>query len=506
MRNRTGEARIQGAPTVADASDTTTPARERQYMTTTRRTVLALAVAVLASLCALPQAGANGAPSQPELGPLSPAFVEALHDPMVTLGLGRVPSPVEVKIGAAAEARAARMALPSSYDLRTEGRLTPVQDQGAYSTCWAFANVAALESKLMPADPAPDYSEDNLVRRSGYFSTVGRRYDQGGYDFMAIAYFARWAGPVDEASDPYDGEAGANGTVKHVQDVAMIPGRATALNNDLVKQLVMENGALSVGMWMDQSAYMDYSTNSYFDPVAEGENHGVCIVGWDDDYSKSNFGASWRTPQGNGAFLVRNSWGDGFGDGGYFWVSYYDKSFAAEQGLGGLGGMSSYSDIEGADNYSAEYQHDKLGVTAHTGYGSTRAWGASRFTATADQTIAAASFYTLSAGTRYQVWAGRSLRALKLRASGTTALPGYVTAPLTSTLRVYQGRPFVVAVRLDSPGEGHPLAIEYPRASVGAGSATARKGQSFISRNGTTWTDITSVYRRSNVCLKAFAQ
>ena len=36
------------------------------------------------------------------------------------------------------------------------------------ATCWAFANIAALESKLMPADPAPDFSEDNLVRRSGY--------------------------------------------------------------------------------------------------------------------------------------------------------------------------------------------------------------------------------------------------------------------------------------------------------------------------------------------------
>ena len=447
--------------------------------------------------------------AQPELGPLSPAFVESLHDPMVTLGLGRVPSPVEVTVGAAAEARAASSPLPSSYDLRAQGRLTPVKDQDRYNTCWAFANVAALESKVLSAtpapSPAPDYSEDNLVRRSGYFSTMARRYDAGGYDFMAVAYFARWAGPVDEASDPYDGRAGANGTVKHVQDVVMIPGRTKARGNSIVKQLVMDNGALSVGMWMDQSAYMDYSTNSYYDPYAEGENHGVDIVGWDDDYPASNFGAGLSQPTRNGAFLVRNSWGDGFGDGGYFWVSYYDGSFAREQGLGGNGGMTSYSDVEDTGNYAHEYQYDKLGVTAHTGYGSTRVWGANKFTAAADQTIAAASFYTLAAGTRYQVWTGRSLRALKRRAAGTTALPGYVTVPLAGTMRVHKGKPFVIAIRLYSPGEGHPLAIEYPRTKWMAG-ATARKGQSFISRNGTKWTDITKVYRRSNVCLKAFAR
>ena len=133
-------------------------------------------------------------------------------------------------------------------------------------------------------------------------------------------------------------------------------------------------------------------------------------------------------------------------------------------------------------------------------------WGANRFTATADQTIAAASFYTLSAGTQYQVWAGRSLRSLKLRASGTTALPGYVTVPLTSTLRVYQGKAVRGRRQARLAGRGTPAGDRVPARAAWMSGATARKGQSFMSRNGTTWTDITSVYRRSNVCLKAFAQ
>jgi C1A family cysteine protease len=483
-------------------------------MATARRTILVLVAAVVVALGLLPSsAGASAGTTRPELGPLSPAFVEALHDPLVAVGLGRVPSPVDVTVDQTTQTRAARVAQPSAYDLRAEGRLTPVKDQDDWSTCWAFANIAAVESKLMSAtpapDPAPDYSEDNLVGGSGYgpvFPGGYDAYDYGGYDFMAVAYFARWAGPVNEVDDPYDGSSQAAATQKHVQGVTMIPGRATALDNRLVKQLVMQNGALSVGMYMAQGSYLRWSTDSYYCPTARGENHGVTIVGWDDSYPRRRFGSGFGRPPGNGAFLVRNTWGDSFGDGGYFWVSYYDKSFAAEQGLGGLGGMSSYSDVEDVDNYSRVYQYDKLGVTSHAGFRTTRVWGANRFTAEQTQTITAASFYTLASSTRYEVWAGETLKTLSKRASGVAALPGYVTVPLDTPLGVTAGRQFVVAIKLVSPGEVHPLAIEYPRSAVGATHVSAGKGQSFISRNGTTWTDLTTLYRRSNVCLKAFAQ
>jgi len=262
-----------------------------------------------------------------------------------------------------------------------------------------------------------------------------------------------------------------------------------------------------VGMYWDpQERWFDYSTDSYYDPMKEGENHGVTIVGWDDAYPASYFAAApGYLPGGDGAFLVRNTWGDLFGDGGYFWVSYYDRSFAREQQLGGFGGMSSYSDVRGVDDYARVYQYDKLGVTAHVGFNSQRVWGANRFTAAKTQTISAVSFYTLASSTTYEVRAGRSLGSLTRRASGTTSLPGYVTVSLDEPLRVYQGKPFVVAVKLVSPGETYPLAIEYPARKWMRG-ATGSNGQSFISRNGTTWRDTTTFYARSNVCLKAFAQ
>jgi C1A family cysteine protease len=50
-------------------------------------------------------------------------------------------------------------------------------------------------------------------------------------------------------------------------------------------------------------------------------NHGVSIVGWDDSFSRENFPVS-NQPDGDGAWIVRNSWGPGWGDGGYFYMSY----------------------------------------------------------------------------------------------------------------------------------------------------------------------------------------
>jgi C1A family cysteine protease len=483
---------------------------------TTRRSLPALlliALVALVTLALLPAAGAAGTTVKPEPGPLSPAFVDALHDPLVTLGLGRVPSPVEVQVGAAAEAKAARMSEPSYFSLVDAGRLTPVKDQLADSTCWAFANIAALESKLMSTAPAPDppdYSEDNVVSRSGYGPFPGTDgYGFGGYDFMAVAYFARWAGPLLETDDPYPtrSSTASQPVQKHVQGAVMINGRASATDNDLIKRLVRENGALSVGMWWDDSAYPagDVVHATYYLPDAVGENHGVAIVGWDDAYPAVNFTGRTGQPPGDGAFLVRNSWGGAWGEGGYFWVSYYDESFARDQGLGGYGGATSYSLVEDPGNYSRAYQYDKLGVTDHWGYNSSRVWGANRFKAAATQTIAAAGFYALSSSTRYEVWAGRTLRSLRLRASGTVELPGYTTVPLTSKLRVYAGRKFVVAVKLVSPGQTHPMAIERP-ASTWMSGAKAGAGQSFLSRNGSSWFDATYRLARSNVCIKAFAE
>ena len=502
-------------------------------MTRIRRAALALSLLALGVLFLAP-AGAGATTALPQAGPLNPAFVEALHQPLAG-ALGKLPDPVDVQVGPAVAARMAQRAdsLPSAYqpsfDLRsvpdgsgaTFSRLTPVRDQGTFGTCWAFSNIAALESKLLPAETW-DFSEDNLITRSGFGPFPGSHgsarnaYYYGGWDFMAVAYFARWAGPVTEAADPYNSPTPpkVNHAVKHVQGAVMYPGRAARaagdLDNDVIKQLVYDNGALSVGMyWNDAFLASDPATSTgdaYYCPVAAGdpfdgetveENHGVAIVGWDDAYPAADFTTeAGGTPAGDGAFLVRNSWSNGFGD------AYYDWSFARDE-------CTSYTRVDPVGTYRRNYQYDKLGWTSAWGFDKATCWGANRFTARGDGHIAAVGFYTRVAGTRYEVYTGKSLKRLKPRGTGTSVLPGYLTVSLTRRLAIRAGRRFVVAIRLVSPGKTaaafSPMAIENPAAKWISG-AVAAPGESYMSPNGRHWTDLNAhPSAQANVCLKAFA-
>jgi C1A family cysteine protease len=511
--------------------------RKKGRMTRTRRAALALGL-LAAGVLVLAATSAVAAASTvlPEAGPLNPAFVEALHQPLAG-ALGKLPDPVDVRVGPAAATRMAQRAsalpsaYPSSFDLRalTDAngtaytRLTDVRDQGSFGTCWAFANVAALESALMPGEKW-DFSEDNLVTRSGFgpfpgaYGKARNPYYYGGWDFMAVAYFARWAGPVAETSDPYNTPTPpkVNHALKHVQGAVMYPGRAAGdagdLDNEVIKQLVFENGAASVGMYWND-AFLSDNGDAYYCPVAAGdsyrgytvdENHGVAIVGWDDALPAASFAnRDGDTPAGDGAFLVRNSWGaNGFGDGGYFWVSYYDRSFARDE-------CTSYTRVDPVGDYRRTYQYDKLGWTSAWGFDQATCWGANRFTARGNGHIAAVGFYTRVAGTGYEVYAGKSLTRLKPRGAGTSVLPGYVTVSLTSRIAIRAGHRFVVAIRLVSPGKTaadfSPLAIENPAAKWISG-AVAAPGQSFMSPNGRHWTDLNAhPGAQANVCLKAFA-
>ena len=78
---------------------------------------------------------------------------------------------------------------------------------------------------------------------------------------------------------------------------------------------------MSFGMY---DTYYNPYTYAYSYPGSAGVNHAVTLIGWDDNYSRENFNSASNVTS-NGAWIARNSWGDDWGEAGYFYISYENK-------------------------------------------------------------------------------------------------------------------------------------------------------------------------------------
>ena len=79
--------------------------------------------------------------------------------------------------------------LPSSYDLRDYGLVTPIKDQGGSGSCWAFTTIAALESYLLKFENITyDFSENNMKNLMGYYGLNGTDWRDGGNHYMSEDY------------------------------------------------------------------------------------------------------------------------------------------------------------------------------------------------------------------------------------------------------------------------------------------------------------------------------
>ena len=387
---------------------------------------------------------------------------------------------------------------PSTYDLRTLERVTPVKNQGSCGSCWAFASYGSLESALRPAE-LWDLSENNLKNTHGFDLAPC----SGGNADMSAAYLARWSGPVDEAGDPYSasGALSPAGLLprKHVQEISYIPARASSLDNANIKGALMEDGAVYSSLYWISSSY-NSSSKSYRYSGTSSSNHAIAIVGWDDSYERSRF-----TPPapGNGAFIVKNSWGSSWGSGGYFHVSYYDSR---------IGGDNAVFTAEDLGNYDQIYQYDPLGWTASFGFGSDTAWFGNVFTTASDEAVTAVGFYTSQVNSSFLVSLYRnpstgpeSTEGPITTVTGTLSLPGYHTILLPEQVSLREGESFSATVRLKTPGYRYPVPVEAPIAGYSS-RATAGSGQSWVSSDGDLWRDLTTISSNRNVCLKVYSR
>jgi C1A family cysteine protease len=391
--------------------------------------------------------------------------------------------------------------IPASYDLRNYKKLTAVKNQGNCGSCWAFATYGSLESFLLPSE-SWDFSEQNLIDEHGfdYGPCAGGSFD------MSAAYLGRWSGPIEEISDPYIYSLATDlKPMKHVQEIVYLPPRSGPLSNNLIKQSIIAYGAVSTDMYY-KSIYYNGTYKTYYNPGIKEGAHLVAIVGWDDSFNRSRFN---YIPPGNGAFIVRNSWGADWGDSGYFYVSYYDEFFARKY-------ISAVFKAEIPTDYEINYQYDYLGWTNSLGYsGSDSAWMSNIFISSSNIPLKAVGFYTAASRNNYEIYiytdvssgqpTSGNLRSIK---KGQINSPGYHTVILDSPVGLRMNQRFSAVLKLRTIDYDYPLPIEQPIYKY-SGKARANAGESFISTNGSSWNDLHTswggIFWNSNVCLKAFA-
>ena len=273
----------------------------------------------------------------------------------------------------------------SDSDENTFNYLPSVKNQGSLGLCWAYAIAGSIEIDLMKnfgaeVDIAEKYLAyyakngfdenissptygDGVVSEYGNGETDYENIFDGGGAFEAAVYslMAGWGLCEQDYTDNttslsnYLQNPSATDWVSYrYGEIASVVGTQEYLGSEniaVIKDKVVENGSVIISVQMENlpsqlynatnKAY--YASSSYFTQT----DHMVEIVGWNDNFSASKFSVS---PGGNGAWLVRNSWGSLWGDSGYFWVSYYDTGIQ----------MTGYHtiEIEEYDSSAVLYQYD----------------------------------------------------------------------------------------------------------------------------------------------------
>lgn len=396
--------------------------------------------------------------------------------------------------------------LPARYNLAENGFVTDVKNQQDSGNCWAFAALASLETCVLKASNKTfNFSVENMKNLIEMYSAYGWKMEtnEGGYNGMPMGYLASWLGPVNATLDPFDDKGTLSPLLDsemHIQNIYVLPARTSYTDNDAIKEAILKYGGLYASYY-HSAGYLNSKTNAYYDPYTGNGNHAITVVGWDDDYSKNNF---YTAPAGDGAFIVKNSWGSSWGDNGYFYISYYDRVLFAVN----KDNQAFTYILNDTVRYTKNYQYDVAGMTDYLITGKKTVWYQNIYNATGNEAIAAVStFFNTTVDYEISIYVND---VLQLTQNGRHEGSGYYTIPLKEYVPVAVGDIFKIVVKLANPQNG------YAAVPISEQLSTTRcyyaPGVSYFSNDGKKWTDLydysasaySHTYNSQVACLKAF--
>ena len=390
---------------------------------------------------------------------------------------------------------------PASFDWRNQNKVTSVKDQGECGSSYAFALIGNFESKILidmnTTPPGPDYSENNAKEcnwreLNNYTNTLDNGTPwgscDGGNSYMLASLFSQ-KGIVDEADDPYNAtDVACNSSCpynKTLLDWRIISGNWTP-STDVLKSYIYTYGpvytSLYVGdsndsAWKDEFSDYDGSYTLNYTGTYQ-PNLAVLIVGWNDTLPYAG---------GMGAWIVKNSWGAGWGANGYFTIAY---------GSARIGEWSSFIyDWQDYDNNGGIMYYDDDGWSLSLGFAffpSTTARGLCNFTPTNNTYATRVEFWATDATTDIDIYIyddfnGTHLsKPLVSQCNYSFNEPGYHSVPLNSPLPLTSGDDVIVVIKFTNSAFLYPIPADW--------NGPIEAGRTYVSfpygANDTGWIDL----------------
>ncbi|WP_292472757.1 C1 family peptidase [Methanosphaera sp.] len=416
--------------------------------------------------------------------------------------------------------------IPSYFSLLDSGLVSTIKNQGDGGNCWAFASIASLESAVIKAiydmnssgliytneeyadilellnnnvslPVLIDFSEENMKNLAALYSPYGWNWstNDGGNEKLAIGYLTSWLGPVYDEEDRYTGNSILSpllSSLMHIQNILYL-NRDNFTDNDMIKSAIMKYGAAYASLGMRTKTDPIIGKYVYNDNNASC-NHAVTIIGWDDDIDIPN-------APGKGAWIAKNSWNETWGNGGYFYLSYYDVSAFKPGTYKGAFVFVLNDTIK----YDKNYQYD-LAVTDYFFNETDTVWYKNIFNATDNEYLSAVStYFEKPSNWDLSVYVND---VLKLSKSGFSN-PGYWTIDLLEYIPLSVGDIFEVVFKINVTGDaGFPISEK-----VSLNNEFYKEAISFVSYDGVNWEDLYDLewneYEKHNyssqvACIKAF--